>query len=326
MSTELIRIKFPALRDDLSGYKFLLKIASYIHKHPEKNYTLDFKSCSIIEQNAIAVLGGLCNFLSRYDEQSKFKKFLRVNNILGSMGPNKVSIDYDSINDLVKETLVKSKFLSYFEKKHGNKYIERDYIGYREHYKVLDANEIASHLSDQWLTDEKLSMSPDLKNAIVSKIFEIFMNAYGHGIQDNQLELSVISCGQYKPKENRLSLTVLDFGIGVVNSVKQHCGDDLSNIEAMKWALKIGNSTRTDSAEDVPRGLGFGLLQQFVAVNQGSLKIYSNNCCAHLDSNGEYQVEELNDDFPGTIVTVSINCDKRYYEFSPITPESEVYF
>ncbi len=83
---------------------------------------------------------------------------------------------------------------------------------------------------------------------------------------------------------------------------------------AMRWALTTGNSTKTDSIDlDVPRGLGFRLLSEFVTVNRGELSIYSNTCEAKAIGIGEYSVSAMKTSFNGTLVNISINCDGRAY-------------
>jgi hypothetical protein len=319
-------IFLPSLRDEESGYRFLFRLASHIIDDPHSFYYLNFSKCSVFEQNAVAMLGGLCNYVNRKNSLSN--KRTNFGGILSSIviPTNRIGIKVDTMSQPIKSSLTANKFFDYFEKKHGNKLIKGNYIGYREHEKILNDDEIAQHLSEQWLTNEKLKISNELKSAIISKIFEIFMNAYGHGVQDNSLGLSVISCGQHYLKDKKLSLTVLDFGAGIIDSVKGHLKIKLSDKEAMEWALEQGNSTRTDSINNIPRGLGFGILKDFVKINKGSIKIYSNTCSAHLDSNGNYIVNEMIESFKGTMVTVTINCDDRYYRFKPEPSNKKSFF
>jgi hypothetical protein len=119
----------------------------------------------------------------------------------------------------------------------------------------------------------------------------------------------------------------LDFGRGIAENVRGHFKYAIDDISAMKWALKTGNSTRTDSAnEQIPRGLGFGLLNDFVSINQGDIKIYSNSCSALIDENGNYRVNKLKTPFDGTIVSITINCDGRHYKFVSDSSDTTQYF
>ncbi|WP_219843867.1 hypothetical protein [Aliivibrio sifiae] len=225
--------------------------------------------------------------------------------------------DINSMNDLIREKLIENNFLSHFSQENFSGYAKGDYIGYREHTTLLDEDNIAEHLNEQWLSDDKVSLSSALKNEIVSRIFEIFMNAYGHGtsIQDLR-ELGVYSCGQYDKKEKTLCLSVLDFGPGIVKNVRQYKSDIKSDIDAMQWALIKGNSTGTDSIkEGMPRGLGFDLLSQFVKLNKGEMRIYSNSVFAKILGNNDFIINNSKYHLPGTLVSIKINCDNRYYQF-----------
>lgn len=162
------------------------------------------------------------------------------------------------------------------------------------------------------MTDEKVSLSEALKGEIISSIYEIFVNAYGHGLRDNPYHQSVISCGYYEPKEKSLSLSVLDLGGGIVNSVQRYKSID-SRESALKWALEIGNSTRTDSPPDVPRGLGFGILKDFIMVNGGVLRIFTDSYMATVDSMGRYVTQKVSGCILGTLVSITVKCDDKYY-------------
>lgn len=110
-------------------------------------------------------------------------------------------------------------------------------------------------------------------------------------------------------------MTVVDFGCGIIENVKEHLRADISNVNAMKWALETGNSTNTDSMdENIPRGLGFGLLSTFVSKNRGDFSVYSNSCCAKVLDNGTYSVSQIKIPFSGTMVSIAINCDGKHYK------------
>ena len=131
-----------------------------------------------------------------------------------------VMFQVDSMSQLISKNLIENNFLSHFSKENFSGYPKGDYIGYRQHTGLLDPNEIALHLNYQWLSDEKISLSKNLRSAIVSRILEIFMNAYGHGVVNNKLQgVGVTSCGQYYRKEKKLRLTVVDFGCGIFSYI-----------------------------------------------------------------------------------------------------------
>lgn len=314
-----ITIELPSIRDDLNGYNLLIRLVSRVKSEPYNDYTFNFKQCSTISHSAVTVLGAIAIYIDRINRK-RIAGFLRT-----SAG---VTFEVNSMSQLIREYLTGNNFLSYFSNEGLKGFPTGDYIGYREHDEHLDANEIALHLMHHWFSDEKLRISHELKKAVVSKIFEIFMNAYGHGVISNHSVMSrVISCGFHDPKAKKLKLTVLDFGIGIIETVKQYLPGDISDIDAMWWALETGNSTKTDSQNlAIPRGLGFGLLKEFVTINKGDLSIYSNSCRAYANGEGEYAVEPIPIAFDGTMISITIHCDDRYYQFLSEAEETANYF
>lgn len=308
-----IKIDVPSIRDNLQGNNTLFRLAKFVMDNPVNHFDFNFRNCAALDQNAVAMLGGLANYV---DKHNTLKNRGVVKGLL--LPRAGVMFEVDSMSQVISEQLIENNFLNNFSKAYFDGYERGSYIGYREHLDYLDANEIATHLSEEWLTTEKLSMSSELKSAIVSKIFEIYMNAYGHGIKMEGIETPLVtSCGQYLKKDRLLRLTVLDFGQGIVKNVRDYLANDkLSDIDALKWALKRGNSTQTDSVEEnMPRGLGLDLLMEFVRINQGSLTIASNTVTTHISRDGTSVIERLKTPIYGTMVSITINCDNRHYQF-----------
>lgn len=225
----------------------------------------------------------------------------------------------------VYNALISCNFLSHFEPTSNKKCnIQGDYIGFRIHNEKDDEN-LINHIRYEWITDDKIVISDDLRKDITSKIFEIFQNAFGHGIKNSNRNIDVISCGSYSTENQTLSLCIVDFGCGIAKNVKKFLDnknpDNDFNLEyCLNWALQEGNSTQTDSIDNekmMARGLGLNLLKEFIHINQGSLDIYTNTCHAFIDQNGEYQVKTIEGNFPGTMVLIRVNCSKEYsYHYS----------
>ena len=318
-------IELPSIRDDNNGYKYLFRLADEIVNNPIRHFDFNFKNCAVLDQNAVAMLGGLAWYVDAHNT-------LERNGLFGLLLPDVmvkncgVMFQVDSMSQLISDQLIGNNFLSHFSSENFSGYPDGDYIGFRQHLDFLDSSEIALHLSEKWLSDEKIRLSEPLKEAIVSRILEIFMNAYGHSIKNNSKRV-LVSCGQYFKKEKKIKLTVLDFGCGIIENVKAHLGNNLNDQQAMEWALTTGNSTKTDSINiDIPRGLGFGLLSDFTTINSGELRVFSNSCEAEVIGSGRYSVSTMKTPFRGTLVNISINCDGRHYSFMSETNNGKQYF
>ncbi|WP_417439660.1 hypothetical protein [Idiomarina abyssalis] len=310
-------IDVPTIRDDNRGFELILRLARLIMNEPKRHFDFNFQHCSKLDHNGIVILGGLARYVD-FQNSTTSRRLVSLFNsdAVASAG---VMFLVDSMSNLLSSTLIENNFLSHFSKSSFSGYPSGGYIGYREHNVSMDDDNIAEHLHSQWLSAEKLSVSESLKSHIVSRIFEIFMNAYGHGTTLQPIDkLGVFSCGQYNKKEKKLCLSVLDFGLGVVETVRKFkAKKEISSVEAAKWALTKGNTTATDTQESaIPRGLGFDLLKEFIVLNNGELRVYSNDICAFCSPSGDWQIEELKIPFDGTLVSIKINCDGKHYRFS----------
>jgi len=318
MSVPRYNIELRPIRDDRAGYNYLCKLSNAIISNPQNYYVFDFSKCSVISHNGLAFIGAIGNYLNHYNKRSKDNLFFGLKYALYPQ--SYIGFNIDGMRAPLMKKLKDNGFWNHLEPEYGFSGIAEDYIGYREHQTVLEDSEIINHLRYSWLTNEKILMSEELKSEIISSIYEIFVNAYGHGLKDNPKGLSVISCGHYDSKKKELALSVLDFGGGIVKSVQKH-KENLNNKESFKWALETGNSTRTDSSPDLPRGLGFGILKDFVHINCGKLTVCSGDFMATVDSDGEYVISDMPDHLAGTLVSITVNCDDNYYKF--VTEEVE---
>lgn len=316
-------IKIPNIRSDDAGFEVGFKIAKKIIENPINYYSFDFTNCSKLSHNGVVLLGGL----ARYVANQKTTKVDLFKKNLSNFGTN---FQVETMSALLSENLINNNFLSYFKEINNFKphYEKGEYIGYREHNNILNENFLTEYLENGWLSNDKLILSQALKAEIISRIIEIFMNAYGHGVsrQVND-QLGIYSCGEYDKKLKKLHISVLDFGVGIVNNVMTNRPDITNELEAIDWALKLGNSTNTDSINSsIPRGLGFELLREFVTVNKGELRIYSNSVKACTTSSGSYKISDNEFNFPGTLVSITINCDNRKYMFASEAKSPHLFF
>ncbi|MBE2895734.1 hypothetical protein HPC38_02420 [Pasteurellaceae bacterium HPA106] len=233
-----------------------------------------------------------------------------------------VMFDVNSMKNQLRKQLINCNFLSHYHADFKTPYPEGKYIGFREHKRSNEGGDekIINHIQNEWLTNEKIHLSPLLKQDIVSRIFELYQNAFGHGVSkalEENNNIDVVSCGSYDNGSKTISLCIIDLGGGICKNVLEYtrnfnhlCHID-NDQKALAWALKRGNSTKTDSIdEDMPRGVGLDILKEFVVLNKGKLEIYTNSCRAFIGESGEYEIEELGFNFGGTLAFISINCQE----------------
>ncbi len=276
-----IVIEIKTINDDLKDFDRLFQIWKKANQGQSK-IILDFSKCWFLKQNAVAFIGGLIRSL---ESQGKT-----------------VSIKWETLHKNIATNLQQNGFMHVFN--NDCKPWDGNSIPYRED---LIQNEFSvDYLKDNWLGRDWINIDQKLQNLIVSRVYEIYANAFEHG----QSNIGVFSCGQHYPKLGELKLTVVDFGVGISSHVRNYLKDpDLSADKAIKWAFQPGTTTRLG---EVTGGIGLDFLKQFVNVNQGKLEIFSHNGYAIIDEcNESYQVRQTF--FEGTLVNITLKCDESYY-------------
>jgi hypothetical protein len=172
------------------------------------------------------------------------------------------------------------------------------------HHSGLNKNEILNYLERRWLGTNDVSLSEGLRSQILGTVWESYANAFEHA---NSM-IGVVAGGDFQKSRKRLSLSVLDFGVGIPTKVRVFFGDQtLDAGRALKWAFEEGTSTVNS-----PRGLGLSILKDFLRLNGGMLRVLSNDGYA-VFKDGKEVFNSLDWQFPGTLISIAIEADRRYY-------------
>lgn len=102
-------------------------------------------------------------------------------------------------------------------------------------------------------------------------------------------------------------MTIVNLGTSIEDNVNRHMlklnKKQLSSCACIEWAIIQGNTTK-----NVPGGLGFTIICNFILRNQGKLQIISSDAYWELCHEGSRSVK-MNNKFPGTIVNIEFNID-----------------
>jgi anti-sigma regulatory factor (Ser/Thr protein kinase) len=282
----MLRILIPTIKDDDEGFSWLFGLCRRLKDYKE-DVTFDFSRSSILYQNAVAFLGGMIRLLQRNGA--------------------KVFLDRRSLNSQVKSRLMQNGFFTHFGLT-KTKFLTGHSIAYREEKNQEKDSQIA-YLKNEWLGKGWIHISELLTNAIVSKVWELYANAFEHG----KSLVGVFICGQHYPQDQSLKLTFIDFGVGIPVNVRTFLNDPtMSDAQAMKWAFVSGHTTVRD---EIGRGLGLHLIREFIKANSGHMEIYSHNGCVRIEK-GQDTYSLFPVFFPGTIINITLICDEKYYKFS----------
>lgn len=165
--------------------------------------------------------------------------------------------------------------------------------------KPTESRYFNSYVMEELLSRSDLPIMTDgLKKKIAESIYEIFVNAQMHSSTDY-----IYTCGQFFPNKHTIEFTIVDMGLGFKKIINERFNCSLSAIQAIRWALVDGNTTK----KDVSGGLGLALLKEFVKLNKGRFQIVSDDGFYELSD--KENVNTLSSPFPGTIVNMKFKTD-----------------
>ena len=284
----MITIDVPnSVRSDLEGFSFLTQACNELQNERNELIIFDFGRVRWFEANLCAVLGAIFNKL-----QDSFNQVRLIN-----------------LNSSITSIFSRNHFMASFG---GSK--------------IPDTNDTTIKYRKNRLTDEKLIHSflftelmgkqdfPRLSDAarkeIERSIFEIFSNAVLHGSCTH-----IYSCGQYYPNKRppRIDFTIVDLGNTIKSNVNQFLNADYTGKDAIEWAVAERNTTKPKE-KNIPGGLGFKIISEFVQLNKGKVQIVSSNGYWQLVRGDTYSAH-LNSDFPGTIVNLEFNLDDQSFYY-----------
>lgn len=142
----------------------------------------------------------------------------------------------------------------------------------------------------------KLFCKKDL-SAINVCLVEAFYNVFDHA-EANKNAFSLL---RYDDVNNKLLVAIADFGIGIVNSVRNfnNISDD---IEAIKWALQ-DHSTVKSTTHNMGMGMG-----NILAI-ASSARIFSGNALCVIFPPHNKKWFNINFRFPGTLIYLDIDLN-----------------
>lgn len=269
------------------GYSELINLYNQLKNISNTRIIIDFSFCTWFEANLAAVLGAI------------LEDVLVKDNI----------IYIRNLNPSIKSILNRNGFLSKFGIPEMIDY-NKTTIPYQEFSQEKGAR-FKDYIKDKLLRKEKFpELSLLAEKKINESIFELFENAYTHGICKN-----IHTCGQYFPNKMpaRIDMTIVDMGQTIKANVNRYLFNlgkaILTGSQTIEWALIRGNTTKTG---DNPGGLGLDVILEFIKLNNGKVQIVSADGYWEF-IRGKTQSLLFENDFPGTIANIEFNLDDRSY-------------
>lgn len=286
----MCEIAIPTINDTCADFRKLAHIQNESMNTPCNTIKFTFHSCNFLRANAVAFIGSLARELENNNK--------------------KIHFDWTSFsNQAVLINLMQNGFAEAFG--HSSKKWHGRSVHYRE-----DTNQqtmyINDYLENRWLGRGWLYLSEDLKATIISKVWELYCNAFEH----SNTKSGVVSCGQFFHNKKELTLAIVDSGIGIACSVRRFLKANLRHVDTdmlpsdkcLKWAFANNHTTTGNQL----RGTGLYSVTRFIKCNSGRLDIYSNDGYACVTRDGvNFALNTFH--IKGTVVYITLNCDGRYY-------------
>ena len=222
---------------------------------------------------------------------------------------NDVEIEFiESENLALNEYLKKINFIYYWQKS----FLRSDFV-----QKTKDTNLNLWKLENKSLfpyVNHAKNFFTDyhIKDKDVEPFTIILSELFNNIIDHSKSKVSGFTITQYFPKNNKIKISICDFGIGIVESIntffEKNEKPKISQIDAFNLAVKHGFSTQSTPQN---RGLGLDTLMSIVKTNNGKLRIVTNQVLFVFDE-GIVKIVEVRENFQGTHLDITLNVDNFY--------------
>lgn len=277
--------KRPSYDNDVGSLSYLAQIQGIIklciqrkNKTTQEDITLNITNCNYISPSILPIIGSFGKLLMHYG----------IHGSLSFHGSNNAVIEYITQSGLYTNYTGKGK-------------ASENAIPFTS----INNIEEALLQIEQVMQKAPVTLSLDAEDEFSSKLLEIFLNAFGHSKSLHP----IYSCGYWRSSRNTLTFSIYDLGVGIPFNVRQFFGateSKINDIECIKQAIKDGFTTANDP---YPRGLGLGVLIDFVKLNGGSMTLCSGKGYYYIDNISGERFEELSDPLLGTLFTIDIKAD-----------------
>ncbi len=283
MSSKIVSVR-GYINDSPPDYDYLFALCDQLRGIKSTEVIFDFTGCGFLRQNAVVLLGALVRLLQQNE--------------------NKVAFRLGTIVDRVRINLEQNGFLHRLGL--GGTPWNGNSIPFREDV-VMVEDDYADFLSEKWLGRGWINVSANLRDHIVSRVIEAYINVFDHAASP----IGVITCGQHYPSWRELRITMVDMGVGIPHNVREYLKQpQMSAADALRWAFEPMKTTKDQ--DNFARGNGLKLLKSFMEDNHGKLEIYSETGYVCIDDKG-VRFYNRQRSFQGTIVQITLICDAARY-------------
>jgi hypothetical protein len=136
-------------------------------------------------------------------------------------------------------------------------------------FSVDECDNFVNYFESQFLNHRGCNLLENDKEDLYMAYCELFANYEIHAHTQNP----VYVCGQFYPQKKQLVFSMTDLGVGFLDNISMFTQGVINDpITSVEWALKKGNSTKTDAKG----GSGLSTIDEFCRQKNGNLHIITN--------------------------------------------------
>lgn len=267
------------IKTSVIGYETILQFFNKCKQYFNKTIILDFSKAKWFDANMSANLILFCKILK---------------------SENNISFEINDIqqND-IHDVLWRNNFFNFILDKEQKIIDEKQSTISLGNYDSSNSDNFVNYIEENFINHRSLiHLTNNEKINLRNNYFEIFDNIDTHA----NSSLGCFVCGQMYPQKNLTKFSIVDYGDGFLNKIKEHTKHEIIPIsthkEAILWALR-GNTTKIHE----PGGTGLSGILKYCYYNKSSLQIISGDSFFEFVENKKV-FREVKNNIKGTTINL----------------------
>lgn len=189
----------------------------------------------------------------------------------------------------------------------------------------LDGNGAMNNMLSPLAVPDRVSINASLDSAVaslgltkrgnVAAISHVYSEALRNVFEHSRSANGAVICGSHFPSQSRVTLAIVDRGVGVPQTIRRVYGDSLTDIQASRLAADVKISGAGTAGRDYRdrgasnnAGLGLFVMRTIASRTNGLFSLLSGRSCVEgSDTAEDMDTFEPDSPWAGTIVTVSFD-------------------
>jgi len=281
----MVCFEIPEIHSDFGGFDKIADISGSLQNTWDNEVVFNCQRCIFFDGDMTAPLQMVIRQLVERLEQRNLP----------------VHVRFEHIPQDVEHALRRNQFLTEYEYK-----ALPDFAGSSmplRRFSCGDSSAYYQYLGALVDMIDQPEMSLSLTKALKRNLCEIMINACEHA----KSGIGFFCCAQYFSSDRKLSFSFSDGGVGIRQNVSEFKKREFTDMDAIEWAIKSGNSTKRG-----PGGLGLDFIRQFIALNRGKLSVISGQCFYSIVPEASPRI--MHNSLCGTTIHLEINTsDTKSY-------------